>query len=84
VGEAAGGLRGSRVQIARSELSSRFRFSGRKPTAAGTDLLEHPAALWQQLERVSVTWPDDGKVAAVERGDPDRAVPLGQGDHGRM
>jgi hypothetical protein len=39
-------------------------------------------ALWQQLERVSVAWPDDGEVAAVERGDPDRAVPLGQSDHG--
>jgi hypothetical protein len=29
-----------------------------------------------------VTWPDDREVASVERGDPDRAVPLGQGDHG--
>lgn len=40
--------------------------------------------LWQQLERVSVAWPDYGEVAAVKRCDPDRAVPLGQGDHGRV
>jgi hypothetical protein len=38
--------------------------------------------LWQQFKRVSVTWPDDGEVAAIERGDPDRALPFGEGDHG--
>ena len=36
------------------------------------------AVLWQQLERVSVTRADDGEMAAVERGDPDRTMPLGQ------
>ena len=29
-----------------------------------------------------MTRPDNGEVAAVERGDPDRAMPLGKGDHG--
>lgn len=52
-------------------------FSGREPTGSCTDHLEHPAPLRQQLERLSVTWSDDGEVPAVERGDPDRAVPLG-------
>jgi hypothetical protein len=42
------------------------------------------ATLWQQFERSSVTWPNDRKVAAVERGDPDRALPFGWGDHGRI
>jgi hypothetical protein len=40
--------------------------------------------LWQQLERLSMTWPHNGEVAPVECGDPDRAMPLGQGDHGRV
>ncbi len=40
--------------------------------------------LWQQLERLSMTWPYNGEVAPVECGDPDRAMPLGQGDHGRI
>lgn len=40
--------------------------------------------LWQQLERLSMTWPDNGEMAPVERGDPYRAMPLGQGDHGRI
>jgi hypothetical protein len=40
--------------------------------------------LWQQLERLSMTWPHNGEVAPVEGGDPDRAMPLGQGDHGRI
>jgi hypothetical protein len=38
--------------------------------------------LWQQFERVSVTWPDDSAVAAVERGDPYRAPSFGERDHG--
>jgi hypothetical protein len=38
--------------------------------------------LWQQLKRVSVTWPDDREMAAIERGDPNRALPFGEGDHG--
>jgi hypothetical protein len=38
--------------------------------------------LWQQFERVSVTWPDDSEVAAVERGDPYRALSFGERDHG--
>jgi len=38
--------------------------------------------LGQQFERVGVAWPDDGEVAAVERGDPDRALPFGGRDHG--
>jgi hypothetical protein len=33
--------------------------------------------LRQQLERVSVTWPDNAEVAAVECGDPGCATPLG-------
>ncbi len=40
--------------------------------------------LRQQFECVSVTWPDDGEVAAVKRSDPGSATPLGQGDHGRI
>ena len=40
--------------------------------------------LWQQLERLSMTWPYNGEVAPVECGDPDRAMPFGQGDHGRI
>ena len=40
--------------------------------------------LWQQFERVSVTRPDDGEMAAVERGDPDRALPFGERDHRRV
>jgi hypothetical protein len=36
--------------------------------------------LWQQLERVNVMWPDDLEMAAVKCGDPDRAMPFGQGD----
>lgn len=38
--------------------------------------------LWQQFKGVGVTWPDDAEVAAVERSDPDGALPLGEGDHG--
>ncbi len=42
------------------------------------------AVLRQQLERLSMTWPYNGEVAPVECGDPDRAMPLGQGDDGRI
>src|ERR1700678_2610932 len=42
------------------------------------------AVLWQQLECLSMTWPYYGEMAPVECGDPDRAMPLGQGDHGRI
>ena len=50
---------------------------GWDPAADGKDRPNRLAALWQQFKRVSVTWPDDGEVAAVERGDPERAMPLG-------
>jgi hypothetical protein len=40
--------------------------------------------LWQQLERLSMTWPHNGEVAPAERSDPGRAMPLGQGDNGRI
>ena len=42
------------------------------------------AVLRQQLERLSMTWPYNGEMAPVEGGDPDHAMPLGQGDHGRI
>ena len=44
--------------------------------------MQGPAALRQQLERVTVTGANDGEVAAVERGDPDCALPFGERDHG--
>jgi hypothetical protein len=37
--------------------------------------------LWQQFQRVSVKWADDGEMAAIERGDPDRALSFGERDH---
>ncbi len=42
------------------------------------------AVLWQQLKRLSMNRPYNGEVAPVECGDPDRAMPLGQGDDGRI
>jgi hypothetical protein len=47
------------------------------PAALGKDGRQRAKALWQQFERGSVTWPDNGEVAPVERGDPDCAMPLG-------
>jgi hypothetical protein len=38
--------------------------------------------LWQQFERVSVKWADDGEVAAIERGDSERALSFGECDYG--
>jgi hypothetical protein len=53
----------------------------RRAASQAADVMP-PASSGISAPEENVTWPDDGEVAAIERGDPDRALPFGDRDHG--